>query len=127
MYPWGDHFDPTFCLMQGSRPYLAQIEPVGTFPTDCSPYGVRDIAGGAREWVGDIHGERTWAELAAEPEPPLSTERSASPERVIRSGNWVSMAEYCRSASRSRLFGLMRGAGVGFRLARSLHRARKDA
>jgi formylglycine-generating enzyme required for sulfatase activity len=46
---------------------------------------------------------------------------------VIRSGDWLSMAEYCRTASRSRLFGLMRGAGVGFRLARSLHRARKDA
>ncbi len=127
VHPWGDHFDPTFCLMQGSRPFLAQVEPVGTFPTDCSPYSVRDMAGGTREWMGDIHGERTWAELSSEPEPAPSTERGASPERVIRSGNWVSMAEYCRSASRSRFFGLMRGAGVGFRLARSLHRSRKEA
>jgi serine/threonine-protein kinase len=103
------------------------MEPVGTFPTDCSPYGVRDMGGGIREWMGDIHGERTSAELAAEPEPPMSTERSAAPERVIRSGNWVTMAEYCRSASRTRFFGLMRGAGVGFRLARSLHRSRKEA
>ncbi len=63
VFPWGNHFDPTFCLMQGSRPYLAQIEPMGTFPTDCSPYGARDLAGGAREWVGDIHGERSWDEL----------------------------------------------------------------
>jgi eukaryotic-like serine/threonine-protein kinase len=127
VHPWGNHFDPTFCLMQGSRPFLAQSEPVGTFPTDCSPYGVRDMAGGVREWMGDIHGERTWAELTSEPEPAPSTERSASPERVIRSGNWVSMAEYCRTASRSRFFALMRGAGVGFRVARSLHRARKEA
>jgi formylglycine-generating enzyme required for sulfatase activity len=126
VHPWGDHFDPTFCLMQGSRPFLAQAEPVGTFPTDCSPYGVRDMAGGMREWMGDIHGERSWHELLAEVEPAPSKERSASPERMIRSGNWVSMAEYCRSASRSRFFGLMRGAGVGFRLARSLHRARKE-
>ena len=127
VHPWGDHFDPTFCLMQGSRPFLAQAEPVGTFPIDCSPYGARDMAGGMREWMGDIHGERTGLELAAEPEPPPSTERSSSPERVIRSGNWVSMAEYCRAASRSRFFALMRGAGVGFRLARSLHRARREA
>ncbi len=63
-------------------------------------------------------------ELMSETEPAPSKERSASPERMIRSGNWVSMAEYCRSASRSRFFGLMRGAGVGFRLARSLHRTR---
>ena len=127
VHPWGDHFDPTFCRMQGSRPFLAQAEPVGTFPTDCSPYGVRDMAGGMREWMGDIQGERTWAELMAEPEPARTTERGASPERMIRSGNWVSMAEYCRAASRSRFFGLMRGAAVGFRLARSLHRTRKNA
>ncbi len=127
VHPWGDHFDPTFCRMQGSRPFLAQAEPIGTFPTDCSPYGVRDMAGGMREWMGDIHGERTWTELMAEPEPMRATERGASPERMIRSGNWVSMAEYCRAASRSRFFGLMRGAAVGFRLARSLHRTRKEA
>jgi serine/threonine-protein kinase len=123
VHPWGDHFDPTFCLMQGSRPFLAQVEPVGTFPTDCSPYGARDMAGGMREWLGDIHGERTWQELCAEPEPAPATERCASPERMIRSGNWVTMGEYCRSASRSRFFALMRGAGVGFRLARSLRRS----
>ena len=126
-HPWGDHFDPTFCLIQGSRPFLAQAEPVGTFPIDSSPCGARDMAGGMREWMGDVHGERTWEELAAEREPAPPAARSASPERVIRSGNWVSMAEYCRASSRSRFFALMRGAGVGFRLARSLHRIRKEA
>jgi serine/threonine-protein kinase len=124
VHPWGDHFDPTFCLMQGSRPFLAQAEPVGTFPTDVSPYGARDMAGGMREWMGDIHGEHTWPELLADPEPAPPTERSASPERIIRSGNWASLAEYCRSAARSRLFALMRGAAVGFRVVRSLHRIR---
>jgi formylglycine-generating enzyme required for sulfatase activity len=127
VHPWGDHFDPTFCLMQGSRPFLAQPEPVGTFPTDVSPYGARDMAGGMREWMGDIHGEHTWLELLGEPEPVPPTERSASPERIIRSGNWASLAEYCRAAARSRLFALMRGAAVGFRVVRSLHRTRKDA
>jgi serine/threonine-protein kinase len=124
VHPWGDHFDPTFCLIQGSRPFLAQAEPVGTFPTDTSPYGARDLGGGMREWMGDLHGERTWQELAAEPEPILPASRNASPERVIRSSNWVSMAEYCRAAARSRYFALMRVAGVGFRLARSLHKSR---
>jgi serine/threonine-protein kinase len=126
VHPWGDPFDPTFCLIQGSRPFLAQVEPVGTFPTDCSPYGARDMAGGMREWMGDVHGERTWHELAAEPEPAPPATRSASPERVIRSGDWVSMAEYCRASSRSRFFARMRGPGVGFRLARSLHRIRRE-
>src|SRR6185503_16701393 len=71
LYPWGDHFDPTFCLMRSSRAFIPQCEPVGTFPTDSSPYEVRDMGGGMREWAADVYGERTWAEVIAEPEPPL--------------------------------------------------------
>ena len=80
-----------------------------------------------REWVADIHGERTAAELAAEPEPPPTPSAATRRMRMMRSGNWVSTAEYCRSASRSRFFALMRGAGLGFRVARSPHRSRKEA
>ncbi len=124
-HPWGDHFDPTFCLMRTSRPFLPQAEPVGTFETDASPYGVRDMAGGMREWMADVHGERTWAETAAEPEPSSDLERGASPVRLIRSGNWVATEQYCRSAARSRFFALTRGTGLSFRVARSLGKPRK--
>ena len=31
VFPWGDHFDSTFCLMLSSRPFMPQPEPVGTF------------------------------------------------------------------------------------------------
>ncbi len=119
-HPWGDHFDPTFCLMRSSRPFLPQVEPVGTFATDVSPYGVRDLAGGVREWLGDIQGERTWAQTTAEPEPTGVTERGATVPRMIRSGNYMATQEYCRSAARSRFFALMRGTGIGFRVAHSL-------
>jgi eukaryotic-like serine/threonine-protein kinase len=121
-HPWGDHFDPTFCLMRASRPYIPQAEPVGTFPTDVSPYGVHDMAGGMREWMGDVHDERTWAEATAEPEPASGTERGTSSARMIRSGNYTATPEYCRSAARSRFFALWRGTGIGFRVARSLGR-----
>ncbi|RME55622.1 MAG: PEGA domain-containing protein, partial [Deltaproteobacteria bacterium] len=50
-YPWGNHFDPTFCKMLASRPEPPQPEPVGVFEKDTSPYGVRDLAGGVREWT----------------------------------------------------------------------------
>jgi serine/threonine-protein kinase len=119
-HPWGDHFDPTFCLMRSSRSFMPQVEPVGTFPIDASPYGARDMAGGMREWMGDVHGEHTWAQALAEPEPGTDIERAASPLRMIRSGNWMATAEYCRSAARSRFFALMRGTGIGFRVAHSL-------
>jgi serine/threonine protein kinase/formylglycine-generating enzyme required for sulfatase activity len=124
-HPWGDHFDPTFCLMRTSRPFLPQAEPVGTFAVDSSPYGVRDMAGGMREWMADVYGERSWAETAAEPEPSSDLERGASPVRLIRSGNWVATEQYCRSAARSRFFALTRGTGLSFRVARSLGKPRR--
>jgi formylglycine-generating enzyme required for sulfatase activity len=121
-YPWGDRFDPTFCLMRDSRPFTQQPEPVGTFPIDESPYGVRDMAGGMREWVADIFGERTAAELVAEPEPPPSMERGASTMRQVRSGNWRSDSAWARAASRGGQFALITGPGLSFRCAKTLRR-----
>jgi serine/threonine-protein kinase len=131
-YPWGDQFDPTFCKMRDSRPFTHQPEPVGTFPNDESPYGVRDMAGGMREWVGDVYGERTSAELDAEPEPAVGADRGESSWREIRSGNWNQDHKWARSASRGGSYALTRGSGLGFRLAKSLghkpptHRSRGD-
>jgi len=121
-YPWGDRFDPTFCLMRESRPYIQQPEPVGTFPTDESPYGVRDTAGGMREWVGDVFGERSAAELEKEPEPGADTPRDASIWRLTRSGSWNADHKWARAASRGRTFALIRGTGLGFRVAKTLVR-----
>jgi len=58
-FPWGDEFDPTFCRMQDSRageqPRL-QPEAFGLFPLDESPYGLRDLGGGMREWTATFSG-----------------------------------------------------------------------
>jgi serine/threonine-protein kinase len=122
-FPWGDRFDPTFCHMRESRPFAQQPEPVGVFATDESPYGVRDMAGGVREWVGDIHGDRSWEDLSSEPEPPADTSRSDSSFRRLRSGCWSAESRWARSASRGvGLFALQRGTGLGFRCAKSLTR-----
>jgi serine/threonine-protein kinase len=119
-YPWGDRFDATFCLMRDSRKFTHQPEPNGTFERDVSPYGVRDMAGGMREWVGDIFGERSADEITADEEPQEGTERGESSLRMARSGGWSAPREWSRSASRGAIFGLLRGAGLTFRLARSL-------
>ncbi|MCA8960999.1 MAG: SUMF1/EgtB/PvdO family nonheme iron enzyme [Planctomycetes bacterium] len=50
LFPWGNRFDPSLCHNAGSTPNKAQPGPVGAYPTDCSPYGVRDMAGLVREW-----------------------------------------------------------------------------
>jgi serine/threonine-protein kinase len=107
--------------MRASRPFAQQPEPVGTFPADTSPYGLRDMAGGFREWVADRFGDRSAAELASEPEPQAGTERGDSGFRMERSGGWYLDSEWARSASRSRMFSLMRGTALGFRVAKTLH------
>jgi len=124
-FPWGDHFDPTFCHMRESRPYPQQPEPVGTFPIDESTYGARDMAGSIREWVGDIFGDRTWEDLSAEVEPAQDTPRGESSFRRVRSGAWNVDSKWCRSASRGAgQFALTRGMGLGFRCAKTLARRR---
>ena len=119
-YPWGDRFDPTFCLMRESRSFTNQPEPIGTFERDESPYGVRDMAGGMREWVGDVFGDRTAEELAADPEPADDVARGDSTMRWIRSGSWMTDHKWARAASRGPAMSLTRGTGLTFRLAKSL-------
>ncbi len=121
-YPWGDRFDPTFCKVRDSRPFVHQPEPVGSFAVDESPFGMRDAAGGMREWVGDVFGESSAAQLEAEPEPDAGTARGDSPVRVVRGGSWNSDHKWARCASRSRIPSLMRGTGLGFRVAKTLTR-----
>ncbi len=121
-YPWGDRFDPTFCLMRESRPYVPQPEPIGTFPIDESPYGVRDMAGGMREWVGDVFGERSGDDLAKEAEPRGDTPRDGSSWRQTRSGSWNVDHKWARSASRGGTWPLIRGTALGFRVAKTLVR-----
>jgi formylglycine-generating enzyme required for sulfatase activity/serine/threonine protein kinase len=119
-FPWGDGFDPTFCKMRDSRPGLPQPEPVGTFPIDESPYGVRDMAGNVREWTLDVHGELDAAAALAEPEPAPGTAREETRLRALRGGSWGGPALFCRAASRPRSFASVRFPNVGLRLARSL-------
>lgn len=48
LYPWGDVFDRSRAnLMTGS------VQPVGSFESGNSPYGVRDLVGNVWEWTAD--------------------------------------------------------------------------
>ena len=99
LYPWGNRFDATFCKMRYSRPGRPQPEPVGTFATDESPYGVRDMAGTIRNWC----------------DSRFELERHF----VIKGGAWNLPAEGCRAAGR---YGHLPGTvitSIGFRIARS--------
>ncbi len=99
-FPWGDRFDPALCKMEKSRAGRPRLEPIGAFPTDTSPYGVRDLAGSIREWCGD------------------PTYDADDGRRPVRGGCWSGSERLCRLANR---FGFAPGdvhTYLGFRLAR---------
>ena len=101
IFPWGDGFDPTLCRMRDSRPGRPQPEPVGAFETDSSPYGVRDMAGGMRDWCGD------------------EDYGGDAKRRPVRGGSWFSLARHCRSAYRIGLDPWCVYTINGFRFARA--------
>ncbi|MBA3462846.1 MAG: SUMF1/EgtB/PvdO family nonheme iron enzyme [Deltaproteobacteria bacterium] len=103
VYPWGDHFDATFCKMRDSRPGPPLAEPIGAYPWDVSPYGVCDLAGGVANWCS--------------PDPRRPAPRE-SREIVSRGGAWCDWPIDCRLASRRRYLATEHSARVGIRLAR---------
>jgi serine/threonine-protein kinase len=105
-YPWGDHFDASFCVMRESRPGTPRPEPSGTGPFDVSPYGVLDMAGGMADWVTP--------NAAQDGEGELFTEAVAS-----RGGAWCDWWMDCRLSIRRHHLSEERTPRVGFRLART--------
>ena len=105
VYPWGDHFDGTFCKMRDSRPGLPLAEAIGAFLWDVSPYGVCDLAGGVADWCT--------------PDPRRTAPREPR-EVVSRGGAWCDWPIDCRLASRRRYLATEHSARVGVRLARNL-------
>ncbi len=67
-----------------------QIDPVMSFPSDLSPYGVFDLAGNAWEWTNDLFDIRYYAQFknapATNPQGPAQT-KSKLAEVVIKGGS----------------------------------------
>ncbi len=99
-YPWGNRLDASLCKMKESRAGVARPEPVGTFVGDVSVYGVRDTAGGLRDWCAEESFD------------------DDSNRRVVRGGAWGSARAFCRSAWRGGLPAWAVSAYVGLRLCR---------
>ena len=98
LYPWGNRFDATFCSMSQSTAEDASLRPIGAFPIDESPYGVRDLAGGVSDWCGDdVGAERDWA--------------------VCRGGGWHADQFGCALDESERIDRSTKSAGLGFRIA----------
>jgi formylglycine-generating enzyme required for sulfatase activity len=100
-FAWGDLEDASLGKCRGSREVPAQPEPVGSFPTAESVYGMGDASGGVWDWTSSWEDER----------------RSS---RVLRGGSWYYPPADLRCAYRNSDLPRVRYAGVGFRCARGL-------
>ncbi len=101
LYPWGDHFESTYCNCRSAREDRVRIEPVGSYPRDVSPYGVQDLAGGVMEWC------------AAEGDPDPVVVR-------VRGGAWNREGRDCSLVEGRAMPPWTTGPAIGFRLAMSL-------
>lgn len=96
-FPWGNQFDATYCKMRFSRPEKPpQPEPVCTFEPDRSPYGIRDLAGGAQEWC--------------------QSEESHEGHNPTKGGGWGQDQRLCHLASTVDVLAEARTARISFRL-----------
>jgi formylglycine-generating enzyme required for sulfatase activity len=92
-FPWGDEWRPDLAAHRGG---LRQTLPVGAFPGNVSPHGVRDCAGNVWEWCAD--------------EYTLGL-------RSARGGSWNAHPPQLRCASRNAWPASARYSNLGFRLA----------
>ncbi len=100
-FPWGDEFDPSFCNMKDSQPGAPELAPIGSFPVDCSPYGVMDMAGGVIEWCAG----------------PFNRDGILA---IQKGGFWLASEPNCRLARRFGVFPTEPEKFCGFRVVLSL-------
>ena len=96
-YPWGNRFDPSLCNMRDSHEHGPRLTPTDGFPLDCSPYGVRGLAGNTRDWTASA-----WQD---------------GPARVVRGGAWINDGVSARAAARYWHVPDDLDGNIGFRLA----------
>lgn len=118
LYPWGND-PPTAKRANFDREWEEEktLHPVGSLPGGDSPYGVKDMAGNAREWVSD------WYDAAYYQQAPDRNPQGPNKKGVVRSirgGSWHSPASDLTTAARGRGGFALQTHGTGFRCARSV-------
>jgi len=117
-YPWGDHFEATWCCMQDSTPGRPLPVGVDTYPVDESVYGARGMAGNVRDWCADPWDDRGPPRVEGRAQPAAQAE--PDPRYAVRGGGWSGNEHVARCARRVGYALSIRFASVGFRLARDL-------
>jgi serine/threonine-protein kinase len=125
-FPWGNHFDATFCAMRDSHPGAGRVMrfTVADFPLDVSPYGVRGCAGNTFAWCEDAYspvGPEIRNGIPFPPDPAgLRGPGAGGAHRIMRGGSYRDGEAYCRTSFRDCPPAICHYDQIGFRVARSL-------
>ena len=107
-YPWGNEWEPVLGQrMCNGPPTIARtaadipsgVVAVGSFPRGNSPYGLTDMAGNAREWIGDEAGS------------------VSEPTAACRGGSFADPISMCTTTASVKLPRETRDEMTGFRCA----------
>lgn len=128
-YPWGGtYIDPSWCCNRLSQQSTPSTSSISQFEIDCSPYGVRGMAGNIADWCLTPHlDEPSLQHLGLAPTLSLAEALSTElPARVAKGGAWDDGPSFCHLAIRHRGLTHYRRSGLGFRLAYQLADAFKE-
>lgn len=115
-YPWGNSA-PSDKRANFDREWdeVKTLYPVGSMPGGDSPYGVKDMAGNAREWVADWY-DADYYKSAVNRNPQGPDKKGIV--RSIRGGSWHSPIGDIRVAARGKGGFALQTHGTGFRCVR---------
>jgi formylglycine-generating enzyme required for sulfatase activity len=118
LFPWGNE-SATSERANFDREWNEErtLHPVGSLPDGNSPYGVKDMAGNAREWVSD------WYDAEYYTHAPGRNPQGPDKKGVVRSirgGSWHSPISDITTTARGRGGFALQTHGTGFRCARGL-------
>jgi formylglycine-generating enzyme required for sulfatase activity len=118
LFPWGNE-PATSRRANFDREWQDEhtLHPAGSLPDGDSPYGVRDMAGNAREWVQDWYDPEYYGH-AQERNPQGPDKKGVV--RSIRGGSWHSPVSDITTTARGRGGFALQTHGTGFRCARGL-------
>ncbi len=109
IYPWGGFIDPPMAAVRGSGEGRVLPREVGSYPTDTSVFGVRDLVGGIREMCSV-----RW--------PPATGAYRGRGFPVVKGASWNAHVGLALTYGRTFMDPMLRGAAVGLRVVRSVER-----
>jgi formylglycine-generating enzyme required for sulfatase activity len=118
LFPWGNE-PATLKRAKFDREWEDEktLYPAGSLADGDSPYGVKDMAGNAREWVQDWY-DPEYYKYAPDRNPQGPEKKGVV--RSIRGGSWHSPVADITTSARGRGGFALQTHGTGFRCARGL-------